>query len=439
MYALIVGFKDGAMADIFISYSHKDRDVARGLADFLDGSGYSVWWDYELVGGTKYRKEIKAQLDTAKAAIVIWTADSVESEYVIDEAEDAKSQGKLIPTRDPELEIKYIPMGFRQTHTDPVTKPDLILKSLEKYKVVPSRPPVTRGVIPVEIGSRQADPISVAAADAIANWEFVKSSKSPKDFRDYIARFPNSPYEEPARVRIAKLEEERWPQVAGSKAPAVLTGFLADFPDGRYFEQAQRTLMGLESETWYKISKSNDTKVFETFLQDFPNGHMAGEARHRLQQLRQTQAEAKVWVEVSAKPTRAGLEGYIGSFPLGGHVEEARRLLSELMQRELRVARWAEIKTTGYMEPLRAFVRDFQSGPEVDVLFTDINLEGQMDGSMLAKEARQRRPDLPIVYCSGRYSPSAMAPLMSRSIFLKKPYNPSELCTLLTRLTSPEH
>ena len=80
-----------------------------------------------------------------------------------------------------------------------------------------------------------------------------------------------------------------------------------------------------------------------------------------------------------------------------------------------------------------------ESGPEVDVLFTDINLEGRMDGSMLAKEARERRPDLPIVYCSGRYSPSAMSPLMSRSIFVKKPYNLADLCTLLNQLTGTAH
>jgi CheY-like chemotaxis protein len=78
-------------------------------------------------------------------------------------------------------------------------------------------------------------------------------------------------------------------------------------------------------------------------------------------------------------------------------------------------------------------------GPEVDVLFTDINLLGRMDGSTLAKHVRARRPELPIVYCSGRYSQSALSPLMSRSIFLKKPYNPVDLCTLLARMTSIPH
>src|SRR5471032_2995411 len=81
-------------------------------------------------------------------------------------------------------------------------------------------------------------------------------------------------------------------------------------------------------------------------------------------------------------------------------------------------------------------LRYLESEPDVDVLFTDINLDGKMDGSMLAKQARARRPEMPIVYSSGRYSSSALSPLMSRSIFLKKPYNPADLCTLLARLTS---
>jgi CheY-like chemotaxis protein len=79
------------------------------------------------------------------------------------------------------------------------------------------------------------------------------------------------------------------------------------------------------------------------------------------------------------------------------------------------------------------------SGTEVDVLFTDINLEGRMDGSALAKAARARRPDLPIVYCSGRCSPSAIAPLMTRSVFVKKPYDLADICTLLSRLTGTTH
>ena len=84
-------------------------------------------------------------------------------------------------------------------------------------------------------------------------------------------------------------------------------------------------------------------------------------------------------------------------------------------------------------------LRYLASGADVDVLFTDINLLGRMDGSMLAKEVRAQRPELPIVYCSGRYSPSALAPPVPRSIFVKKPYSPADLCRLLERLTASRH
>jgi CheY-like chemotaxis protein len=55
-------------------------------------------------------------------------------------------------------------------------------------------------------------------------------------------------------------------------------------------------------------------------------------------------------------------------------------------------------------------LRYLKSGAKVDVLFTDINLARRMDGSTLAREVRAQRPELPIVYCSGRYSPSGLAP-----------------------------
>lgn len=72
---------------------------------------------------------------------------------------------------------------------------------------------------------------------------------------------------------------------------------------------------------------------------------------------------------------------------------------------------------------------------DIDVLFTDINLGGVMDGAELARRARALRPELPIVYASGRHDATTIAPLVSRSLFLSKPYRPEDVCTLLDRLT----
>lgn len=76
------------------------------------------------------------------------------------------------------------------------------------------------------------------------------------------------------------------------------------------------------------------------------------------------------------------------------------------------------------------------SGGEVDVMFTDVNLPGSMSGAQLAERVRKIRPELPIVYASGRYGPAEIAPLVPRSVFVEKPYDPAAVCMLLQRLTA---
>ena len=92
-----------------------------------------------------------------------------------------------------------------------------------------------------------------------------------------------------------------------------------------------------------------------------------------------------------------------------------------------------------HTETADAALRYLQNGNEIDVLFTDINLPGEIDGAELANRAREIRPELPIVYASGRMTSSDLGGLVPRSVFLNKPYNLSEVCTLLRRLAPTEH
>ena len=80
-------------------------------------------------------------------------------------------------------------------------------------------------------------------------------------------------------------------------------------------------------------------------------------------------------------------------------------------------------------------LRYIGSGADLDVLFTDVNLPGRMNGAELAERARVLRPDLPIVYASGRYSPADIGALVPRSIFVSKPYDLAEVGILIARLT----
>ena len=84
-------------------------------------------------------------------------------------------------------------------------------------------------------------------------------------------------------------------------------------------------------------------------------------------------------------------------------------------------------------------LRYMHGGGEVDVLFTDVNLPGSINGAELASRARELRPDLPIVYASGRYQSTDIGKLVPRSVFVSKPYDPDEVGMLLTRLTERSH
>lgn len=80
-------------------------------------------------------------------------------------------------------------------------------------------------------------------------------------------------------------------------------------------------------------------------------------------------------------------------------------------------------------------LRYIEAGGDVDVLFTDINLPGTMDGRELARRVRERRPEMPIIYASGRHDARDVGTLVPRSVFMTKPYDPTDVCLLLARLT----
>lgn len=67
------------MPDLFISYSRADKDAVARLTAALQSAGYSLWWDTEIAGGVRYSKEIEKNLAQAKAVIVAWSKNAVES------------------------------------------------------------------------------------------------------------------------------------------------------------------------------------------------------------------------------------------------------------------------------------------------------------------------------------------------------------------------
>ena len=50
------------MADIFLSYNEKDRDAVRRLAEALQSTGWSVWWDRRIPAGLTWRGVLEREL-----------------------------------------------------------------------------------------------------------------------------------------------------------------------------------------------------------------------------------------------------------------------------------------------------------------------------------------------------------------------------------------
>ena len=67
----------------------------------------------------------------------------------------------------------------------------------------------------------------------------------------------------------------------------------------------------------------------------------------------------------------------------------------------------------------------------IDVLFTDINLPGAMDGTALARSARELSPRLPVIYASARAAALAPDVCVPGAIFLPKPYRAEALGRLI--------
>ncbi|NJN51693.1 MAG: TIR domain-containing protein [Gammaproteobacteria bacterium] len=117
------------MADVFVSYASEDRDRIAPLVRALEQQGWTVWWDRNIRPGAQFQRAISDAIDDARCVVVCWTSLSIESEWVLNEANDGKERGILVPVL---LDDVRPPIGFRMTqmadlrHWDAGTDPSVL-------------------------------------------------------------------------------------------------------------------------------------------------------------------------------------------------------------------------------------------------------------------------------------------------------------------------
>ena len=113
--------------------------------------------------------------------------------------------------------------------------------------------------------------------------------------------------------------------------------------------------------------------------------------------------------------------------------EEQVRVLAEAIVQEL----GHETLTAGTAEQALAVI---QERPDVDLLFTDIGLQQDLEaGLKLAKGIAARKPGLPVLYTTGQGVTDGMRAMFADPFgFLPKPYTPDDLTTALGNLLAIE-
>jgi adenylate cyclase len=101
------------VADVFISYARSAEGHAHRIAEELRALGYGVWRDDELPAHRSYGEVIEEHLASAKAVVVVWSADAVTSEWVRAEADVARISKKLVQLSVDEAQL---PLPFSQLH-----------------------------------------------------------------------------------------------------------------------------------------------------------------------------------------------------------------------------------------------------------------------------------------------------------------------------------
>lgn len=199
-----------SMARIFISYSKQNPEPTRALAAFLEGEGFSVWWDTNLVGGETFRAEMIKHLDAADVAIVVWTPQSVLSEWVHAEANRADAKGKLLPVRADGVEILSIPMPYTTRHTEPIENRVAIVAAIRRIAGATSS-----GAEPRPAPLQPSAPKSPSAA-AFAE---IEAELDPAEYRLFAEHWKGAAEAKAAEARELALRS--WAGVDKSDAAAI--------------------------------------------------------------------------------------------------------------------------------------------------------------------------------------------------------------------------
>lgn len=120
---------------------------------------------------------------------------------------------------------------------------------------------------------------------------------------------------------------------------------------------------------------------------------------------------------------------------------EVERVLAKVLvvEDETLISMWVEeaLREAGHdvFSALNAdrAIAILESDSEFDIVFTDIDMPGSMDGLKLAAYVRNRWPPVHLIIASGKHRPR-LDEMPTESVFLPKPYLPNDVIDAIQRV-----
>ncbi|HEX5088977.1 MAG TPA: AAA family ATPase [Nocardioides sp.] len=170
------------MADVFLSYASASAELARRVAATLEGQGLAVWWDRHLRSGERFQQTIQRELGAAQAVVVLWTRQSVDSEWVYSEARRGHQRGALVQVRTADVTIDDLPAPFDALHCPLLDDTDALLRAVVAL-TAPDLGPA--GAVTAPTPARQERKVVTALSVELE----PDIGLDPEDYEDLVRRF----------------------------------------------------------------------------------------------------------------------------------------------------------------------------------------------------------------------------------------------------------
>ena len=265
------------MADIFVSYKREDQEQLGRVIPIvraLEAEGFDVFYDVHVPPGSSWEQVLESKISQSRCVIVLWSDASVDSDWVKEEAEIAKTAGKIIPVF---LDPVSAPFGFSRIEGANLVNWDGDLTDREWQNLVAAvknkigdgknspRPDVKRVAMPSPAkqngGSGKAGLVLVAilllallAGGGYFGLQMMNSSSvTNDDSNTVLAEKPDESGTDAAddsKAAAERLEQERKAfDVAKSRNTiAGWEAFLSAYPDGKFADDAKAALAQLKQE-----------------------------------------------------------------------------------------------------------------------------------------------------------------------------------------------